>query len=79
MKKRIKEITVALATPVMVGIVLFFFEKIFNTDNNPIEYILLIIGFGVLYVFSIIQGMRLLEGFNIKQEVYEEFYKIIKG
>ena len=78
MKMSLKELTANLAMPIIVGIMLLYFEQFFNSNNEPLAFILSIIGFVVLYAFCIVKGMGLIEGFNIKQEVYEAFSKIIK-
>lgn len=62
MKMSLKELTANLAMPVIVGVMLLYFEQFFNSNNEPLAFILSIIGFVVLYAFCIVKGMGLIKG-----------------
>ena len=78
MQKRINEIIVALVTPVIVGVVLFYFEHFMNLGADAIVSIVALLGFIVLFIVYFINGMNLMEKNNLERELYEEMYKIIK-
>lgn len=78
MQKRIKEVTITLVTPVIVGVVLCYFEKFFIQDMESYLYFFAVIGFIFLYFVYFISGMGLIEKNNIKQEVYEKYAELIE-
>lgn len=77
-QKRIKEVAITLITPVIVGVVLCYFEKFFIKDMESYLYSISLIGFLVLFFVYFMLGMKLLEKYNIKQEVYEKYAELIE-
>ena len=76
-KKRSKEMTIVLATPLIVGVVLNFSEKYFVLNDNPIVFLVAFICLMVLSAVYFYQGIDLLVKYNLEQKLYKDYGNII--